>query len=154
MKKEYYNALSIVSLVLLSGIIVTGVLVYVNLPTVVDLYIDHSNVEIAQRTYNIMLPVLYCVGVPIIGILAAAWLLMLNVAKGKPFVRANVIFLRVMSLLSLISGLIFILPIFLLTSIYPIILFVVFVLLAIIGLVFADLFRVAIKYREENELTI
>lgn len=153
MKKEK-RPMSIAALILLVLTTVVGLGVYIMLPGVVKLYIDNSNVELAERTYNFILPLLYVVGVPVLGLLGCAILLMHNVARGRAFVWANVHCLRLISVLSFCIALIFTVPMFVLSSIFPIIIFVIFFIFGVIGIVIADLFKTATLLKEENDMTI
>jgi len=101
-----------------------------------------------------MLSLLYCVGIPVLAMLGITLLLTVNISRGKAFITQNALCLSLISLCSLIIGAMFFVAMFFLSSIFPIIIATIFVLLAILTKVFADLFRTAIHYKEENELTI
>jgi|GEM_PF-924340 len=144
----------ILSSVLISVIILAGICVYATLPWLVRHYVDAADVRLAADSYEVMLSLLYCVGIPVLMLLGLALLLTVNISRGKSFVKQNTLCLNLIALCSVIIGIIFFVAMFFLNSIFPIIIATVFVLLAILTKVFADLFRAAIQYKEENELTI
>ncbi len=145
---------SIVAIVILIVTIIVGAAVYIMLPQVVNIYVEGANVGVRQAIIDKIMPVLYAAGIPVLSMLTLCLLMMLNIAKGKAFKKINVIYLRLISLSSILIAMIFVYPMFTMNSIYPIVIFVIFVVLSIITLVFADLFAAAIRIKEENELTI
>lgn len=154
MKKESNRCFSIIAIVLLVITLLVGAAVYIMLPRVVSFYVRFADLAVRQHVIDTITPVLYIVGIPVLATLALALLMMINIAKGKAFVKTNVTYLKLISLCALVTGLIFIYPMFTMDSIYPIVLFVVFIILSICCLVFSELFRTAIRIKEENELTI
>lgn len=145
---------STISSVIIGLIILAGIVVYATLPWLVRGYVDEAGVKLAPNSYEVMLSLLYCVGIPVLALLGLALLLTVNISRGKAFVCQNTLCLNLISLCSLIIGVMFFVAMFFLSSIFPIIIATIFVLLAILTRVFADLFRTAIHYKEENELTI
>ncbi|MBQ9993294.1 MAG: DUF2975 domain-containing protein [Clostridia bacterium] len=139
---------------MLGVIFLAGIAVYATLPWIVNFYMSNSYAQIELRYYNTILSMLYCVGLPVLALLMLAFLLTLNITKGRSFVRQNALYLNLISVCSLVAALVFFVFMFFMYSIFPIVLFTIFVLLAILTKVFADLFKTAIKYKEENELTI
>lgn len=155
MKSEKRTAIgSIAAIIILIITLGVGIFVYATLPQVVNIYVKGADVKVRQEIVETIMPVLYAAGIPVLAMLALSLLMMFNVAKGKAFTKVNVIYLRFISLSSILLALIFIYPIFTMNSIYPIVIFVVFVILAVVTMVFADLFATAVRYKEENELTI
>lgn len=148
---RFFSALSSV---VISVLIAAGVVVYATLPWLVRGYVNEAGVKLAPNSYEVILSLLYCVGIPVLALLALALILTVNISRGRAFVRQNALCLSLISLCSLVSGLMFFVAMFFLSSIFPIIIATVFVLLALLTKVFADLFRNAIHYKEENELTI
>jgi len=154
-KSEKRTAIgSIVAIVILIITLCVGIFVYATLPQVVNIYVKGADVRVRQEIVDRIMPVLYAAGIPVLAMLALSLLMMFNVAKGKAFTKVNVLYLRSISISSILLALIFIYPIFTMNSIYPIVIFVMFVILAVVTLVFADLFATAVRLKEENELTI
>ncbi len=145
---------SVAAMIILVITLVVGVAVYIMLPQVVNVYVKGADVAVRQEIIDSIMPVLYAAGVPVLAMLTLSLLMMINIAKGKAFCRQNVLYLRLISLSGLLLAIIFIYPIFTMNSIYPIVIFVVFIVLAVVSMVFADLFATAMRLKEENELTI
>ena len=144
----------IISSVIITIIILAGICVYATLPWLVRGYVSAADIKLNPNSYEVMLSLLYCVGIPVMVLLGLALTLTVNISRGKAFVRQNTMCLNLISLCSLIIGIMFFVAMFFLSSIFPIIIATVFILLAILTKVFADLFRTAIQYKKENDLTI
>ena len=138
----------------ISVIMLLGVVIYVTLPWLIDFYVENSTVEISSDTQKVMISMLYSIGIPTFITLAMAWLLTMNISKGKSFIMKNVTYLRVVSICSVIIAIMVLFFSTFLTSFFPVIITVIFLLLALLSAVFANLFQTAIKYKEENDLTV
>ena len=154
LKKFLTFNLSHMACLFISLIFLVGMVVYVTLPWLVDLYIDHTAVEISQSTHRVMISMLYSIGVPVFITLAMAWLLTMNISRGKSFVKNNVTYLRVVSIASLVIAVLVQFFATFLKSFFPFIITIIFLLLALLSAVFANLFQTAIPYKEENDLTV
>lgn len=131
-----------------------GTVVYIALPWLVEAYVNARSVSLKPESYNTILSSMYCAGVPVLAMLVLVLLLSINICKGQAFIMKNVSYLNIISICSLVAGIVFFVSMFFLNSIFPAIIFVIFVLFAIFVKVFANLFKTAILYKEENELTI
>lgn len=153
-KKFLKINLSHMACLFISIIILVGLGVYVTLPWLVDLYIDSTAVEISRSTHRVMISMLYSIGIPIFVTLVMAWLLTMNISRGKSFVKNNVTYLRVVSVASLVIAVMVQFFSTFLKSFFPFIITIIFLLLALLAAVFANLFQTAIRYKEENDLTV
>ena len=153
LKKLLKFNLSHMACLFISIIMLIGVGIYVGLPWLIDFYIDNTAVEVSPNTHKVMISMLYSIGVPTFISLAMAWLLTMNISKGKSFIKRNVTCLRVISICSLVIAVMVQFFSTFLTSFFPLIITVIFLLLALLSAVFANLFQTAIKYKEENDLT-
>lgn len=140
--------------ILLGVVFLAGVVIYATLPSIVRWYIRNAQVEMAPDSYEVIISLLYCVGIPVLALLALAFTLALNITNGRAFVKQNTVLLNLISLCAIIIGLMFFVAMFFLNSVFPIIIFTVFLLLALLTKLFASLFKTAIQYKEENDLTI
>lgn len=147
--KLEYIATALVALLLTAG-----VAVYISLPWIVEAYVNARSVSLKPESYNTILSAMYCAGVPVIAMLVLVLLLSVNICKGQAFIMKNVGYLNIISICSFAAGIVFFVSMFFLNSIFPIIIFVIFLLFAVFVKVFANLFKTAILYKEENELTI
>lgn len=154
MKKQKKITLAHLASVLVGLTIAVGVCVYAMLPWIVEMYVTAADVKLAADSYKTMLSLLYCVGIPVLVLLTLTLFMTVNIGRGRAFVWRNVFYLNMISLCSVAIALMFFAAMFFLNSIFPIIIFVVFILLSILVKVVADLFKTAIRYKEENELTI
>ncbi len=127
---------------------------YVALPWLIDFYIENTAVEISPNSQKVMISMLYSIGVPTFITLAMAWLLTMNIGRGKSFIMKNVTYLRVVSVCSVVIAVMVLFFSTFLTSFFPVIITVIFLLLALLSAVFANLFQTAIRYKEENDLTV
>jgi len=143
------------SSIIIGLLIIVGLCVYIGLPYWVDLYVERAHIEgMKVSSREAIMTLLYCSGIPVLSLLTLSFLMTLNISSGKAFVRINVIYLNIISLLALILAITFVVGYFFTNSVFPIIISVIFILLAILTKVFADLFKTAIEYKLENELTI
>lgn len=138
----------------ISMIMLVVAVVYVALPWLIDFYIENTTIEVSPNTQKVMISMLYCIGVPTFITLAMAWLLTMNISRGKSFIMKNVTYLRVVSICSVVIAVMVLFFSTFLTSFFPIIITVIFLMLALLSAVFANLFQTAIKYKEENDLTV
>ena len=138
----------------ISIIMLVVAVVYVALPWLIDFYIENSTVEVSPNTQKVMISMLYSIGVPTFITLVMAWLLTMNISRGKSFIMKNVTYLRVVSICSVVIAIMVLFFSTFLTSFFPVIITVIFLLVALLSAVFANLFQTAIKYKEENDLTV
>ena len=153
-RKFFSFNLSHITCFFISVIILVGCVVYVSLPWLVDWYIDNTAVEISASTHKVMISMLYSIGVPIFITLVMLWLLTLNISRGKSFITKNVTYLRAISVCSVVIAVMVQFFSTFLKSFFPFIITIIFLLLALLTAVFANLFQAAIKYKEENDLTV
>lgn len=144
---------------MLGLLILCGVGIYAALPWVLQAYINYSYIDrgiaaLPPETYNTMLAILYASGIPAITLLVFAFVITMNITRNRPFIMQNARVLNWMGLCAVIISIIFFIGSFFLLSVFPIIICVIFLLLAVLAKVFAELFRTAVLYKEENDLTI
>lgn len=144
---------------MLGLLILCGVGIYAALPWVLDAYIKYSYTDkgiavLLPEIYNAMLTILYFSGIPAIALLVFAFVITMNITRNKPFIMQNARSLNWMGLCAVIISIVFFIGSFFLLSVFPIIICVIFLLLAVLAKVFAELFRTAVLYKEENDLTI
>ena len=153
-KKFLKFNLSHMACLFISIIMLVVAVVYVALPWLIDFYIENSAVEVSPNSQKVMISMLYSIGVPTFITLAMAWLLTMNISRGKSFIMKNVTYLRVVSICSVVIAFMVLFFSTFLTSFFPVIITVILLLLALLSAVFANLIQTAIKYKEENDLTV
>lgn len=74
--------------------------------------------------------------------------------KGDPFVKDMVRRMRVIGILSLILAAFYFISVFFVTKFFMVVVFVTFSIVGLILFVFAQIFKQAIAFKEENDMTI
>lgn len=151
MKITGKNSLSNVIKVCLQIIFVFGIIVVILLPLWLKKYCEYINQSLQ---YIPALILLYVSGIPGL-IIVNEFIKMFNTLKeNNPFVIKNVKNLKICSICSLIITIEYIIGIFITKSVFSIVVVGVFSI-AWLGLyILAELLTQAIKYKEENDLTI
>ena len=103
----------------ISIIMLVVAVVYVALPWLIDFYIENSAVEVSPNSQKVMISMLYSIGVPTFITLAMAWLLTMNISRGKSFIMKNVTYLRVVSICSVVIAFMVLFFSTFLTSFFP-----------------------------------
>ncbi len=133
-------------------ILIIGATIYVLLPILLKAYIYYINPEL---NYVRALILLYISGLPAIVIVNEFIHMFESLKKDNPFVKENVQSLRLISICSFIIAIEYAIGIFAVTnSIFGIIVVGVFVIAWLGSYVLAELWKKAIYYKEENDLTI
>ncbi len=148
-KKSISNYIKI----LLQIIFVFGVLTIAFLPIVVKYYIQFLRLDL-QNFYIPCLILLYASGIPMLVIVQQFIKLFNSLSINMPFVQENSSHLKTASICSGIIALEYIIGIYIFKSIFTFIIVGIF-LIAWIGLyILSELFKQAVKFKEENDLTI
>lgn len=130
-----------------------GVVVYAFLPWVVEWYIKIVGADFGS-SYGFVLATLYISGIPAIAIVYQFIHLFDSLKKEQPFQNKNIQYLRIASWCSLAIAIEYCLGSFIFKSIFTIIIAGVF-FIAWLGLyILAELFKQAVEFKEENDLTI
>ena len=137
-------------------LMVMGVLVMVTLPWLLDLYFRsyrnmYSGIDAGHLKLMILL---YISGVLSLIILIFAKIFLNSVNNGKPFVKQNVRNMRIIALMCALMAVCYAVYVPILFSIFVVFMFLVFCMVTLVVLICAELFKQAIIFKEENELTI
>lgn len=158
MEKKGIFRLVYVADAILGLLILAGLAIYAALPWVYNWLINQNFTNFPEDSRKLGLQLLNASGIPAIVLLALALAVTVNITRNKPFIMANARLLGWMGVCSAVISGEFLTAFFFATysgfRLLIISVFVVFLLLAVLAWVFADLFRTAVEYREENELTI
>ena len=134
-------------------IFIFGSLVVAFLPLVVKQYILMLRLDL-RDLYIPCLVILYASGIPALVIIHQFIKLFGALKNNKPFERTNVRYLKIASITSIIIAVEYIPAMFIFRSLFTLIITGIF-FIAWLGLyVLSELFKQAIEYKEENELTI
>ena len=145
---------SISSLVnlLLKVIFVLGVIVIICLPKLLDWYVSYFPAD--HVIYYPMLIVLYLSGIMALFAVFGLIKLFETLKKNTPFITENVKHLKAISICCLIIAIIYLVGIFVFQSAFVVVIFIMFTIASLAFLILAELFKQAVEYKEENDLTI
>ncbi len=137
------------------AIVITGVLMLFLLPFVLNYMLGGRYSAYGHKHYYIML-LLLLEYTDLFGIISLWQVkkILSNVNKNKPFVYDNAKRIRRISLCCAMLAAGYGISIFYLLSPFVIINFVLFAIIALALIVCAELFSMAVEYKDENELTI
>lgn len=151
MKITGKNSLSNVIKIGLQMVFILGIIVIILLPFWLKLYCDYIN---QRLVYLPSLILLYVSGIPGLIIVREFINLFHTLKEDNPFILKNVKHLKICSICSFIITMEYLVGIFITKSVFSIVVVGVFTI-AWLGLyILAELLKQAIKYKEENELTI
>lgn len=131
----------------------SGIIVFITLPFLLKLAGRYYSEAI---TYNYIPMLIVFASASIFGIFIIGQLrkMMKTVIKDNCFVWQNVKSLEIMSVCSLCVSVLFILKLFFLPTPATFVIIIVFFVAALFSIVLSCVFRQAISYKEENDLTI
>lgn len=136
----------------LQGVFIFGSIVVIVLPWAVDYYF-----KIRGNSYDFywsFLIMLYISGIPMLTIVFQFIKLFDSLKRETPFIEENAKYLKVSSICSGIIALEYVVGIFVFKSVFTLIITGIF-LVAWLGLyIVSELFKQAVQFKEENELTI
>lgn len=132
-------------------IMVIGIVIIIGLPFFLEKYRQwmHPKIE-----YYPILAILYSSGIPALIIVYRFIQIFHTLGKNNPFCKENVKHLKVISICAFIIMLEFMVGIFFITSIFAIVIIGIFAITWLGTYILSELLKEAIKYKEENELTI
>lgn len=153
MKITGKNSISNVIKIILQIVFVFGVTVVTFLPVVTKYYIQFLRLDL-QDFYFSCLGLLYLSGIPMLIIVWQFIKLFDSLKNNNPFIIENASHLKIASWCSAIISIEYIFGIFVFRSIFTLIITGIF-LIACIGLyILSELFKQAVEFKEENDLTI
>lgn len=151
MKVTGKNSLSNFIEICLKIIFVIGILMYITLPFLLNMYIKLFNPVLNATAALIML---YVSGIPALIIVYEFIKMFGTLKRDNPFVMENVKCLEIVSKCSLIISITYTIGMFFIVSVFEIIAIAIFIIAWLGTYVLAELLRKAVEYKEENDLTI
>ena len=146
------NSISNYIRICLQLVFIGGTLILITLPFLLNYYLQLFNLP--TDIYPPTLTLLYVSGIPALIIIYQFIKLFESVKDANPFVTKNSNYLKTSSFCSLIIAIEYFISIFIFKSVFTIIIMMIFII-AWIGLyILSELFKQAINYKEENDLTI
>lgn len=132
---------------------ILGIITYATIPFWVKGYIHWRNMN-DPGFYTTLLAVLYPAGLGCLIIFYFILRLLSNINRNQAFILQNVKILKGISLCCLFVAIVFIVSVFFIDSIFSFFIVLAFSIASVIFYIIAELFRVATRYKEENDLTI
>ena len=151
MKVTGKNSLSNFIEICLKVIFVVGIIIYITLPWILNMYVDIFNPVL---NYTAALVILYASGIPALVIVYEFIKIFKSIKLDNPFTPENVKYLKAISICSLIIAVEYVIGMFLIVSIFEIILIAVFIIMWLGGYILSELLRRAVEFKQENDLTI
>ncbi len=139
-------------LILLSGLF--GIVIMLSLPWslpwLMKLFYENST----GGLYTFFMIILYILGLSTLVILNELRIIFLSLEKSDPFVHRNVVALKRISALCAVNCLVFLVKIFVANSLMTVIALFVFFIAMLFSLILGEVFKRAVEYKEDNDLTI
>ncbi len=152
-----FNLISRITYFVMCGLMALAVFVIASLPWLLPWYVGLGfayDLDKVNWLYWYMLVLLYLSGIASFLILNALRRIFRTCVREEPFIMENVRSLRSISLFSGIIALLYASKVFLLNTFYTMVIVMVFAMATVFGYVLAELFRHAIQFKEENDLTV
>ena len=147
------KGLSYIFKIILQCILIGGIIILITLPLCLKWYLEFSEIYTAEYFYKTLV-LFYISGILALTILYQSIKLLKNINKKTPFIPENPRIIHTIGLCSLLIAFLYLIAIFVIKSIFVIILFMIFVILGFMSIILSEIFRKAIEYKEENDLTI
>lgn len=152
MKVTGKGSISSLVKIALQIVFILGIGVILTLPWDLKWYL--ANFEVKQGVYYPMLVILYISGVLALIVVYKFTKLFKALSDNKPFIFENAKILKQISVCCLLISIVYIGGIFIFQSVFPAIIFMIFVIAWIGTYILSELFKQAVEYKEENDLTI
>jgi hypothetical protein len=137
----------------LQVIFVVGCISLLVLPILLDWYTEYYNINISdfRRLYLI---ILYSSGLPALVIVYKFIKLFDTLKNNNPFVMENVKILKNLSIYTTIISIEYIIAVFVFRTVFTAVIPIIFVVATLALFILSELFKQAVIYKEENDLTI
>ena len=147
------KSLSVIFKTVLQCIFIGGLTIFLSLPLCLKWYLEFSE-NYSEDYFLKTLILLYVSGVLALAVLYLSIRLLNNINKTTPFNIENPKILKTIGVCSLLIAAIYFIAIFVIKSVFTIILFMIFVMLGFMAVILSEVFKKAIEYKEENDLTV
>ncbi|MGE5329292.1 MAG: DUF2975 domain-containing protein [Deltaproteobacteria bacterium] len=138
---------------LLDLVFLGGLLIFIGLPKILELYIDVLRMT-GYENYWFLLGFLYITGFICLAMVREMKKIFKNLDKNNPFIIENVKSLNRIAAGSFLLAISYIVKIFCYNSFFTIIIAMIFIIFGLFMYVLAQVFYQAVMVKEENDLTI
>lgn len=139
--------------ILLDLVFFGGLLIYITLPFCLKFYLNFFQLSKNENFY-FLLGLLYVTGFFCLALVYEMIKIFKTINRKNPFQMDNSISLKKISVCSFIIAAAYIVKIFVSNSFLTIIITMIFILAGLFTIILAELFKQAVIYKEENDLTI
>lgn len=154
MKKEGYKVLSSFIKVIITALMVSDILVMASLPWALQWLMSIFYEGNISKMYAFYMVILYTFGILMLYILNELRIIFNSVEKTDPFILRNVTALRRISKASMATCVIFLVKILVYNSLMTMVSFFIFFIASLFCIVLAEIFKKAVEYKDEHDLTI
>lgn len=139
---------------LLNLILLSGILIMLGLPFVFKWYLNAFNYHDSNATYIFLLVFLYLTGFFCLWIVYEMNRIFKTLTRKDPFQMDNVRSLNRMAINAFVIAVAYIVKIILYNSFLTIIITMVFIIAGLFLIILSEVFKQAVSFKEENDLTI
>ncbi len=155
MKYSGRNSLSAYLKIFIVLIMAVAAVVIIGLPIFFKMYLEWLDIFTSNVIgYNYLLTVLYITGIASFILLNELRKIFNTLENCNPFVIKNVKSLKRISILCFLIGIVYTTKIFVLNSFMTLIIVFIFIVCGFFALILSDVFNQAVKYKDDNDLTI
>ncbi len=154
LKKEGYKLLSSFIRFIIIALMVADLLIMVSLPWTLQWLMSVFYEGDVVRMYAFYMVILYVFGILMLFILNELRVIFNSVEKSDPFILRNVTALKRISKASMASCIIFLIKTFAVNSLMTMVSLFIFFIASLFCIVLAEVFKKAVEYKNDHDLTI
>jgi hypothetical protein len=139
-------------LILLSGIL--GIIIMVSLPWTLSWLMKIFYEGSVSNLYTFFIIILYVLGLSTLAILNELRIIFNSLEKTDPFTYRNVAALKRITVLCVVNCVVFLVKVFVANSLMTMVALFVFFVAMLFSLILSEVFKKAVEYKEDNDLTI
>lgn len=139
-------------LILLSGIL--GIIIMASLPWTLSWLMKIFYEGSVSNLYIFFIIILYVLGLSTLAILNELRIIFNSLEKTDPFTHRNVVALKRITVLCVVNCVVFLVKVFVANSLMTMVALFVFFVAMLFSLILSEVFKKAVEYKEDNDLTI
>jgi len=140
--------------ILIIAAMIAGIAIMASLPWTLEILMGIFYEGNIGQMYAFFLTILYILGICLLIILNELRVIFNSLEQNDPFIMRNVTALKRIFIISLIICIIFLVKIFVSNSIMTIVALFVFFVAMLFSLVLGEVFKKAVEYKQDHDLTI
>lgn len=139
---------------LLDLVFIGGVCICLSLPLTLKWYMENLNSNTSKTNYYFLLVFLYFTGVFCLWIVFEMNKIFKTLNRKNPFMMDNVVSFKKMSIGAFVISAAYIVKIIFYNSFFTVVITMIFILAGLFLVILAEVFKQAVEFKEENDLTI